>query len=139
MSDTTTKSLNFEQDPFAAAFPETREFWAAAENGQLLLNACEDCKRPHWYPRALCPLCGSTRLRWMPASGRGTLYAFSTARKATPAYTLAYVTLDEGPTLMTNIVDATPESLKIGMPVTVQFQRAQEGRMMPFFRPASAG
>ncbi len=139
MSDTTTKSLNFEQDPFAAAFPETREFWAAAENGQLLLNACEDCKRPHWYPRALCPLCGSTRLRWMPASGRGTLYAFSTARKATPAYTLAYVKLDEGPTLMTNIVDASPESLKIGMPVTVQFQRAQEGRMMPFFRPASAG
>ena len=138
MSDTTTKPQTFEQDPFAAAFPETREFWAAAESGQLLLHTCDDCKRPHWYPRALCPLCGSTRLQWLPASGRGTLYAFSTARKATPAYTLAYVKLDEGPTLMTNIVDATPESLKIGMPVTVQFQRAQEGRMMPFFKPASA-
>jgi uncharacterized OB-fold protein len=134
MSDTTQRSA-LDQDPFAAAFPETRAFWQAAEQGQLLLNTCDDCKRPHWYPRAVCPLCGSTRLTWRAASGRGTLYAFSTARRATPPYTLAYVQLDEGPTLMTNIVDCTPESLRIGMPVTVTFQRSDEGRMMPFFRP----
>jgi hypothetical protein len=130
-----TQTLSFEQDPFAAAFPETREFWAAAAQGQLLLRTCDDCARPHWYPRALCPLCGGTRLRWVQASGRGTVYAFSTARKASPPYTLAYVTLAEGPTLMTNIVEASPESLRIGMPVTVRFQPSQEGRMMPFFRP----
>ncbi|MFN5880682.1 MAG: Zn-ribbon domain-containing OB-fold protein [Burkholderiales bacterium] len=128
----------FEQDPFAAAFPETREFWAAAEEGRLMLNTCEDCKRPHWYPRAVCPLCGSTRLRWVQASGQGSVYAFSTARRATPPYTLAYVQLAEGPTLLTNIVQADPDTLKIGMPVSVQFQRAEEGRMMPFFRPADA-
>jgi uncharacterized OB-fold protein len=131
------QSQAFEQDPFAAAFPETREFWVAAAQGALLLSTCDDCKRPHWYPRALCPLCGSTRLRWVPASGQGTLHAFSTARKASPPYTLAYVTLAEGPTLMTNIVDAAPESLRIGMPVTVKFMPSQEGRMMPFFRPAA--
>lgn len=125
----------FESDAFAAAFPETREFWLAAEQGQLMLRHCEDCARTHWYPRALCPLCGSTRLRWQAASGEGTLYAFSTARRATPPYTLAYVTLAEGPTLMTNIIGAAPEALRIGMPVKVDFQPASEGRMMPFFRP----
>ncbi len=131
-----TQAPAFEQDPFAAAFPETREFWAAAERGELLLKSCDDCGRAHWYPRAVCPLCSSIKLRWIPASGRGTVYAFSTARRAQPPYTLAYVTLAEGPTLMTRIVDAAPDAVAIGMPVQVQFQPAEEGRMMPFFKPA---
>ncbi len=128
----------FEQDPFAKAFPETRAFWQAAEQGQLLLNTCTDCHRPHWYPRAVCPLCGSPRLTWKPASGRGTVYAFSTARRATPPYTLAYVRLAEGPTLMTNLVDVAADDIRIGMAVKVRFQRAEEGRMMPFFAPDPA-
>ena len=128
-------AAGFEKDHFAAAFPETREFWAAAAQGQLLLKTCDDCKRAHWYPRAICPLCGSTRLRWIEASGRGTLYAFSTARRASPPYTLAYVQLAEGPTLMTNLIEVAPEAMKIGMPVRVSFQASDEGRMMPFFKP----
>lgn len=131
----TAQAQGFEQDPFASAFPETREFWSAAEQGRLMLNTCQDCHRPHWYPRAVCPLCGSTRLTWTQASGKGTVYAFSTARRASPPYTLAYVQLAEGPTLMTNLVDADPDSLSIGMPVQVTFRRADEGRMMPFFKP----
>jgi uncharacterized OB-fold protein len=102
-----------------------------------MLNTCEDCHRPHWYPRAVCPLCGSTRLSWQQATGKGTLYAFSTARRASPVYTLAYVQLAEGPTLLTNVVEADPDALTIGMPVQVTFRRADEGRMMPFFEPDS--
>jgi uncharacterized OB-fold protein len=132
----TTAPTGFEQDPFAAAFPETREFWVAAAAGRLLLPRCDDCGHTHWYPRAHCPLCGSVKLRWTEASGRGTLHAFSPARRAEPQYTLAYVTLEEGPTLMTNIVGAPPEALRIGQPVVVRFQAAPEGRMMPFFAPA---
>jgi uncharacterized OB-fold protein len=131
-----TSTAGFEQDPFVAAFPETREFWAAAAEGRLLLNTCTDCGRAHWYPRAICPLCGSTKLHWTQASGRGTLYAFSPARRAEPQYTLAYVTLAEGPTLMTNIIDADPDSLRIGQAVAVRFKPSSEGRMMPFFAPA---
>jgi uncharacterized OB-fold protein len=136
MNDTTAAPSGFAQDPFAAAFPETREFWEAAAQGRLMLRLCEDCGRTHWYPRAMCPLCGSARVRWTQASGRGTLYAFSPARRAEPQYTLAYVTLEEGPTLMTNIIDAAPEALRLGQPVVVRFQAAPEGRMMPFFAPA---
>ena len=124
------------QDPFAAAYPESSEFWSAAAQGRFLLPTCTDCGRPHWYPRIVCPLCGSQRLEWQQASGRATLYAFSPARRADPPYILAYVTLEEGPTLMTNIVDARYEDLRIGQAVSLRFQPAAEGRMMPFFAPA---
>jgi uncharacterized protein len=136
----TDKSMNeqtnpWEHDPFAAAYPETTEFWSAAALGKLMLKTCNSCAKAHWYPRAFCPLCGSTDLNWAEASGRGRIYAFSPARRATPTYTLAYVTLDEGPTVMTNIVNAPPESLQIDQAVQVTFQAADEGRMMPFFTP----
>lgn len=139
MADTdfdTDAARAWEQDPFAAAYPETSEFWAAAAQGRLLLKTCTDCGQPHWYPRVACPLCGSQRLEWKQASGRGTLYAFSPARRADPPYILAYVTLEEGPTLMTNIVDVRFEDLRIGQAVSVRFQPAAEGRMMPFFAVA---
>lgn len=129
-------SLPFEQDPYAAAYPETREFWEAATQGRFLLKTCEACGRAHWYPRTLCPMCGSDRVKWTEASGRGTVHAFSPAQRAEPPYILAYVTLDEGPTLMTNIVDADAASLKIGQTVALTWQAAKEGRLMPFFRPA---
>src|SRR5690606_22198762 len=124
------------QDPFAAAYPETSEFWEAAAQGRLLLKHCIDCGKAHWYPRIACPLCGGQRLEWRQSSGRGTLYAYSRARRADPPYILAYVTLEEGPMLMTNIVDARFEDLRIGQPVALRFRPAEEGRMMPFFAPA---
>ena len=126
----------FESDPYALAYPETREFWAAAQEGRLMLKTCDDCQRPHWYPRVICPLCGSDRTRWQQASGKGTLQAFSPAHRADPPYVLAYVMLDEGPMVMSNIVQAKPETLRIGQALTVTWQAAKEGRMMPFFKPA---
>ncbi len=125
----------WESDPFAAAYPETAAFWNGAQQGQLLLPTCDSCGKAHWYPRAICPLCGNAELTWVEASGRGTIYAFSPARRASPVYTLAYVTLEEGPRLMTNIVNAEPEALRVDQAVKVKFQAADEGRMMPFFEP----
>lgn len=136
MNETNNTSNPWETDAFAAAYPESAEFWAAAADDRLLLKTCDDCAKSHWYPRVVCPLCGSTNLKWTAASGRGKLYAFSPARRADPTYILAYVTLDEGPTLMTNIVNAAPEALQVGQAVLVKFQAADEGRMMPYFAPA---
>lgn len=133
---TQTNPAPFEQDPFAQAYPETREFWEAAEEGRFLLKTCDDCGRAHWYPRVICPLCGSAKVRFREASGRGSLYAFSPARRADPPYILAYVTLDEGPTIMTNVVEAEFESLSIGQAVSIAWGRAPDGRLLPFFKPA---
>ena len=53
--------------------PETKRFWEAAAQGQLLIKKCQACGEVHYYPRALCPFCGSDRTDWQPASGRGRL------------------------------------------------------------------
>ena len=114
----------------------TEYFWARAKEGQLVLRQCTACGRSHWYPRALCPFCmGDTE--WASVSGNGTVYSVSVTRKAGPIpYALAYVTLDEGVTLLTNIVDCDLDSVKIGQRVAVTFKPAEGGFMIPMFKPA---
>ncbi len=113
--------------------PESEPFYAAAEEGKFMIRRCTSCKKAHWYPRAVCPFCfGSTE--WEQASGKGTIYSFSTMLRAN--FTMAYVTLKEGPTMMTNIVKADPEKLKIGLPVKLQFVQTEGGGKVPCFTPA---
>src|SRR5271156_1086453 len=85
--------------------PETQPYWDAAANGKLLVKKCLACGRPHHYPRSICPHCFSDRTEWTTASGKGTIYSYSVMRRAEVPYVIAYVTLDEGTTMMTNIVD----------------------------------
>lgn len=120
-------------DPYVAAHPENRPFWEAAEQGQLLGKRCDCCDRVHWYPRSICPFCGSSRTRWTPLSGRGRVYAFSTLRRAQPPYIVAYVQLDEGPMVLTNLVELGAAVPEIGMHVRVVFRRTEHGRNAPKF------
>src|SRR5262247_319325 len=102
--------------------PETKPFWDAAAQGRLLIKCCTACDEPHWYPRAICPFCGSERTEWMEASGHGTIYSYSVFRRAPIPYAIAYVTLAEGPTMMTNIVDCDLDAIRIGQAVRVGVQ-----------------
>ena len=104
--------------------PETKPFWDAAAQGRLLIKRCTACDEPHWYPRAICPFCGSERTEWMEASGQGTIYSYSVFRRAPIPYAIAYVTLAEGPTMMTNIVDCDLDAIRIGQAVRVAFKPA---------------
>jgi len=113
--------------------PDNQDFIAAAKEGRFMLRWCDDCGKTHWYPRAICPHCmGSTQ--WKPASGRGTVYSCSTMQRVDPPYTLAYVTLAEGPTMLTNLVGAGP--YRIGMRVQLLFQPSDDGTPVPVFAPA---
>ena len=125
--------------PAPGVTPETEAFVAAARAGRLMLPWCADCGRTHWYPRALCPHCSSTRLHWKPASGRGTVYSHSTLQRVAVPFTLAYVTLDEGPSMLTNLVDAPASGWHIGMAVRVQFQAAEDGTPVAVFSPDQPG
>jgi uncharacterized OB-fold protein len=115
---------------------ETRPFWDAAASGGLLVKWCLDCGKPHHYPRSLCPHCWSDRTEWRPASGRGTIYSYSVMRRVPVPYAIAYVTLDEGVTIMTNIVDCDLDAIRIGQPVRVVFQPTDGGPPVPMFTPA---
>lgn len=116
--------------------PETEAFVAAARDGRFMLPHCEDCGRTHWYPRAVCPHCWSTRLGWRAASGRATVYSHSTMLRVEAPYTLAYVTLAEGPAVLTNLIDAPATGWRIGQPVQLRFVPAEDGTPVPVFAPA---
>jgi uncharacterized OB-fold protein len=115
--------------------PETEPYWAAANDEVLLLGHCHSCGEHHHYPRHVCPLCGSSDIAWVPASGTGTIYSHSTLRRADPPYVLAWIQLDEGVGLMTNIVDCDVDSLAIGQPVAIVFVPSASGQNVPMATP----
>lgn len=114
---------------------ETRRFWEAADEGQLLVKRCTQCGSLHYYPRALCPFCyGETE--WAQTKGEGEIYSFSIMRRAPVPYAIAYVTLDEGPTIMTNIVDCDFDDIRIGQRVRLTYREAEDGQNVAMFAPA---
>jgi uncharacterized protein len=116
--------------------PETKPVFEAAAAGKLIVPKCNSCGRSHWYPRAICPHCFSQDLSWPQASGKGTVYSFSVMKRAEVPYAIAYVTLEEGPTMMTNIVDCDLDSIKVGQKVRLKFVPSENGPPMPMFAPA---
>jgi uncharacterized protein len=114
-------------------FPETMPYWEAAAQRKLLLKHCTACGADHFYPRMLCPFCFSDRTEWREASGTGTIYSFSVMRRAEIPYAIAYVTLAEGPTMMSNIVDCDLDAIRIGQRVRLVFKPAENGQPVPMF------
>jgi uncharacterized protein len=117
----------------------TQPFFDAAAQGRLLIRRCTTCGKPHWYPRPVCPFCmGDTA--WEDASGLGHIYSLTVTRRAGPtAFAMAYVTLDEGVTMLTNIVNGDLDALRIGQRVQVCFKTAGDGAAavaVPMFQPA---
>ena len=115
---------------------ETKAFWDAASQGKLMLGKCRACGAVYYYPRALCPNCFSDQTGLQQASGRGTIYTYSVMRRAAIPYAIAYVTLAEGPTMMTNIVDCDLDQIRIGQGVKLVFKPSEGGPPVPMFTPA---
>jgi uncharacterized protein len=117
--------------------PGDEPFFEAADKGKLVLKYCSDCGRPHHYPRSLCPFCWSTDLSWREAAGTGTIYTYSVMRRGPGSpFCIAYVTLDEGPKMLTNIVDIAYEDISIGQRVRAVFKRSEGGVAIPMFTAA---
>ena len=116
--------------------PEVQPFFDAAAQGRLLVKRCTACGQMHHYPRAICPFCGQDATEWREASGRGTIYSYSVMRRVPVPYALAYVTLEEGVTMMTNIVDCDLDAIRIGQAVRVVWKPTDGGPPVPMFTPA---
>lgn len=122
--------------------PTSAPYWEGCRNGRLMIQRCDDCCQHQFYPRNVCSACMGTNLTWTRATGRGTVRSFTVIRhpvsKAYAAevpYVLALVRLEEGPTMMTSLVDCAPEEARIGLPVEVVFEQWSEEVTMPKFRP----
>ncbi|WBL77894.1 Zn-ribbon domain-containing OB-fold protein [Bradyrhizobium xenonodulans] len=118
---------------FIAHSPETKPFWDAAARGRFVLPRCRQCDRTHWYPRGICPHCLSKALDWQESPGEGEIHSFSVNRMGDQPYVLAYVALTKGPIMLTNIVDADPDTLSIGAKVKVVFKPSPEQAPVPLF------
>ena len=115
--------------------PGSKPYWDAAAEGRLMIGACRACKKVHHYPRAICPQCFSTDVELKQASGKGTIYTYSVMRRVAEPYTIAYITLEEGVTMMTNLVDCDFDKLAIGQKVAVVFKASEKGQAVPMFKP----
>ncbi len=135
MNTPTTTPPRARRIPAPRALPESLPYWTAADEGRLLIKRCRACGEVHHYPRDICPHCLSEHTEWLEASGQGTVYSFSTMGQGEAAYTLAYITLDEGITMMSNLVDCAPADLAIGQRVRVVFQPSDGGHHVPMFTP----
>ena len=122
---------------------ETRPFWDGLKEHKFLLRHCNACGRDHYYPRPFCPTCWSDDLSWKEASGRGKLYTYSVVHvndlppfpERVP-YVAAIVELDEGPRMMTNVVDCEFDALEIGMALDAVFHPTSDEWTIVQFRPA---
>jgi uncharacterized protein len=119
--------------------PDDVAWFEATRAGRLLIRACEACGEVHFPPRPLCPHCFSDRTDFRQCSGFGTIYSFSVLRRVETPYCIAYVTLDEGPTMLSNIVDCPLEQIAIGQRVRVVFRDSVNGHAVPMFAPAPPG
>lgn len=106
---------------------------AALSNDRLAYKRCGACGEAHYYPRPHCPFCLSDETRWEETAGNGTLYSFSVTQADNGPHILAFVTLEEGFTMMSALIDCEPEKVRIGMPVRLAARTDTDGKLQPFF------
>ena len=128
--------------PVPQPTPETQHFWDGTRSGELRLQRCADCSHAYFPPRPFCPECSSRNVAVEAASGKATLHSYVIHHREMPGfpspYAIAVVELDEGPRMMTNIVECeqTPEALVLDMPLEVTFEKLDDEISLPLFRPA---
>ena len=144
MNDTINRNLSAHSGkPIPMQMDCADTYWEKAKQEQFVLPYCTICKSFFFYPRKWCPKCFSLDPGWKEASGKGRVYSFSVvyhapfeSYAAEVPYVLAIIELEEGPRMMTNVVDCNVKDVKIGMPVKVTFEERANGFKLPQFKPA---
>ena len=134
--------------PLPAITTEAKPFWDAAAQNKLVVQRCLNCHAYVWTPRPACYECGNEELEWKDVSGKGTVYSFTVIRQvvgraASKAfepdvpYVVAWVDLEEGPRMISNVIGCPVEDVKIGMKVSVVFEQQSPEIWLPKFKPAA--
>ena len=130
--------------PLPSVVGETRPYWDSCRRGELVIQRCDKCSEYQFYPRGICANCWSNDIKWVRASGRGTVWTYTvTYQNRTQGFTqeipyvLALVELEEGVRMFSNIVECNPREVTIGMPVEVTFVQATDRISVPYFKPAA--
>jgi len=125
--------------------PETQPYWDGCRDGELRLPRCVDCDTVVFPPRPVCPTCLSRDHQWFTASGRARLDSYVISHRPAPGmeppFIIALVRLEEGPRLMTNLVDCepVPGAVPLEAELEVVFQGVDDVISVPLFRPVGGG
>lgn len=129
------------EKPVPLISDKNREYFEGTKLGELRIRLCSKCDARFRFAHEWCPSCWSQELSWERASGHAKVGNFSVVHQAPTAafaadgpYVLALVDLEEGVRMMTNIVGCDPESVHVGMDVTVTFEERGDVRL-PVFTP----
>jgi uncharacterized OB-fold protein len=121
---------------------DSLEFWEGIKSHKILVQKCSSCGLLRFYPRIICPKCLSDQFNWIPCSGKGRIYSYTTIyRPPLPAfaefvpYTIALIDLEEGIRILSQ-VEGNPDSIAIGVRVSVTFEDFLEKVALPKFRLA---
>jgi uncharacterized OB-fold protein len=124
---------------------DTKPYWDALHRRELLYQQCEACGETVFHPRGLCPYCLSDRLSWRKSAGHGTIYSFTVQHvHSAPAWrdkmpiALGIVALDEGYHMFAQLLADDLDTLQIGLPVAVVFDKVSEELVLPKFRVRKA-
>jgi uncharacterized OB-fold protein len=127
--------------PHATPGPLTAPFWQGCAEGTLLFQRCAACAAANFPPAEHCRQCLSTDLGWERSGGRGVVYSWTVVhRAATPVFETPYapaiITMSEGYQLLTNIIGANVDEVRVGLAVQVDFREVSTDLWLPYFRPA---
>ena len=121
---------------------DTQDFWRATKDKEFRYQQCNSCETIVFYPRRHCTGCTGGTLAWKVAAGTGTIYTFSVVRQSyhpffrnLVPYVVAWIDLDEGPRLLSNVIDVTPDEVSIGQRVELTWEEHDELNI-PLFKPA---
>lgn len=120
---------------------DTEPYWQACREGRLLYQVCDECGETVFHPRVICPYCLSSSLEWRQSSGRGRIYSYSVQHiplraedKGFQPRALGIAALEEGFFLFTEFLTNDVETIRIDMPVRVEFVPQDDGYTLPKFR-----
>ncbi len=123
--------------------PDSAPYWEGIANDELRYQRCGACDAAIFYPRSLCPDCGTPEPAWQVSAGDGVVYACSVIHRSPPAhkdevpYVVALVDLNEGFRMMSRIVDCDPDAVAVGQSVRVVYRDDSDGKPAPYFAPVS--
>ena len=110
------------------------------QNGELGFQRCDGCGAAVFYPRVLCPVCGSDALRWRTSSGRGVVYALTAVyRRDAEPYNVVLVDLEEGFRMMSRVEGMPAEEVGIGLRVLFAARDEEDGPVAIFEPAPQAG
>jgi uncharacterized OB-fold protein len=104
--------------------------------GRFLIQRCTACARAVYFPREVCPHCGSTSLAWEAPKGLGTAHAVTTVKRKPDDggdFNVSLVELDEGVRLMSRVEGLPAAEVHMGLRVQAYVQ-VDGGKGLVLFR-----